>query len=239
MPDVRVATVRAIVRYPVKSMPGEELASAELGFQGVPGDRRYAFVQAGARSLFPWLTAREYPELLRYRPAFQGDGRERPRLFVTTPSGVPLSIDSDELLRRIEEGSGRAVFLLRDHRGSYDIAPISLISLGTTARIAEESDTPHDPARFRANLYVEADGGGPFAEDAWVGRILRIGGTARLAVTEPDERCAMITLDPRTGEARPEVLRSVAQIHGNRAGVYGTVLTPGEIGVGDRVYLET
>ncbi len=239
MHGMPVATIRAIARYPVKSMPGEELASTELGFQGVPGDRRYAFVQAGSHSLFPWLTAREYPELLRYRPTYQGNGRERPRLFVTTPSGVPLAIDSDELLHRVSEGAGRPVFLLRDHRGSYDIAPVSLISLGTTARIAEDSGTPHEPARFRANLYVEADGGEPFAEDAWVGHILRVGATARLAVTEPDERCVMITLDPHTGEARPEVLRAVAQIHGNRAGVYGTVVTPGEVKVGDRMYLET
>ena len=233
----QVATVREIWRYPVKSMRGERMEEAELTLQGVPGDRRYAFVQAQSRSPFPWLTGRELPELLRYQPAYEGPS-PRARLLVTTPSGAVLPVDGDELRRELEERSGRPLFLLRDHRGNYDIAQLSLIGLATTARIAEESGTPPDPGRFRANLYVETPDGEPFAEDAWVGRVLRIGSTARVAVTETDERCAMITLDPRTGESSPGVLRAVAQNHGNRAGVYGVVLTPGAVRAGDDVWVE-
>ncbi len=232
----QVGTIRTIARYPVKSMRGEELESVELTFQGLPHDRRYAFVQAASRSPFPWLTARELPDLLRYVPALNGG--PRPAVMVTTPDGATVPVDGDELRRELEARSGRPLVLMRDHRGNYDIAQVSLISLATTARIAEESGTPHDPWRFRANFYVDA-GDAAFIEDNWVGRILCVGETARIAITERDERCVMITLDPRTGAARPDVLRVVAQGHDNRAGVYGVVLTPGPIHRGDPIVVES
>jgi len=65
---------------------------------------RFAFVQAGSRSLFPWLTARELPELLRYR-AVHEEEPPRGRPLVTSPSGERLSIDSEALRRELE---GRA-----------------------------------------------------------------------------------------------------------------------------------
>jgi uncharacterized protein YcbX len=233
----QVATIRAIARYPVKSMRGEALPSASLGLQGIPGDREYAFVQAQSRSSFPWLTGRQLSDLLRYCPAYE-NGSSPPRLLVTTPAGLSLPVDSDDLRALLEEASGRPLFLLRDHRGSFDVAAVSLIGLATVARIAEESGVSPDPSRFRPNFLVESVDGHPYAEEGWVGGVLRLGETVRVAVTEPDERCAMITLDPCTAEARPEVLRVVAQRHGNRAGVYGTVLTTGSVQVRDPVYLE-
>ena len=48
----------------------------------------------------------------------------------------------------------------------------------------------------------------------------------------------MITLDPETGESSPEILKAVVQKHGQSAGIYATVLTPGEVRVGDPILLE-
>jgi MOSC domain-containing protein YiiM len=47
----------------------------------------------------------------------------------------------------------------------------------------------------------------------------------------------MITLDPDTGQANPEVMRRVARAHDGKAGVYGAVLVEGTILVGDPVKL--
>jgi uncharacterized protein YcbX len=129
--------------------------------------------------------------------------------------------------------------MLRDYRGSYDVAPLSLISRQTIAQIAEESGTREDPWRFRPNLLVDLENDEAFDELNWVGRILRVGNGARIAITEVDERCMMITLDPATGEPSPSVLRCVVHQHEKRAGVYAAVLTPGEVCVGDIVALET
>lgn len=231
------ATIRTLVRYPVKSMRGEELPSFDLELQGVPEDRRYAFVQAGSRSPFPWLTGRELASMLLYRPFFD-DGRPRPRLMVETPEGKVWPIDSDELRKELEARSGRPLYLLHDYRGSYDVAQVSLIASTTTRHIAADSGTPHEPRRFRMNLYADFDDGMPFVEDQLTGRVLRLGDTARVAITEPDKRCMMITLDPDTGTTAPAVLRTVAQGNNSYAGIYGVVLTPGTVRQGDRITVE-
>jgi uncharacterized protein YcbX len=233
-----VGVIGQLARYPVKSMRGEALPATTLTLQGVAEDRRYAFVQAASRSEFPWLTARELPEMLCYHTSVEGAGTKGVAVRVTGPSGENWPVDSEELRRALEVHSGRALFLLRDYRGSYDVAPVSLISRQTVARIALESGTEEDAWRFRPNLLVDLEAGGAFAELNWVGRILRVGNTARIAITEVDQRCMMITLDPASGKPSPAILRCVAQQHKQCAGVYATVLTPGEVRVGDTLALE-
>jgi uncharacterized protein len=59
----------------------------------------------------------------------------------------------------------------------------------------------------------------------------------RLVIIALDPRCVMITLDPETGESKPEFLRQVAQAHEGMAGVCGAVLVEGMLGKGDAVQL--
>ena len=47
----------------------------------------------------------------------------------------------------------------------------------------------------------------------------------------------MITIDPDTGLADPEVMRRVAKDHGSTAGVYGAVVVEGVIRAGDEIAL--
>jgi uncharacterized protein len=233
-----VGVIRQLARYPVKSMQGEALPSAALTLQGFAEDRRYAFVQSTSRSSFPWFTARELPELLKYRTSIEKAGTPDAAVTVATAQGEQLPIESEELRRLLEARSGRSLFLLRDYRGLYDVAPVSLISRQTIERIAEESGTKENSWRFRPNLLVDLKDAKPFGELQWVGKTLQIGSAARIAITEVDQRCVMITLDPATGESSPEILKCVVQKHGQSAGIYATVLTPGEVRVGDPILLE-
>ena len=234
-----VGVIRQLRRYPVKSMRGELLQSTTLTLHGLPVDRRYAFVQKASRSSFPWFTARELPELLCYSASVEETGPEDVTVTVTTPDGNKLPVDSDELRHILEARSGREIFLLHDHRGSFDAAPVSLISRQTVSQIAQESDTEYDPLRFRPNLLVDLESGEAFEELKWVGRILRVGDAARIAILKVDQRCMMISLDPASTKPSPELLRTVVQQHNNCAGVYAAVLTAGEVRVGDTVSLET
>jgi uncharacterized protein len=233
-----LGVLRQLRRYPVKSMGGEPLEGCTLTLQGIPGDRRYAFVQTASRSSFPWLTARELPELLCYGTCAEEVDPQEAEVIVTTPSGERLLVKSDELRQALESHSGRELFLLHDYRGSYDVAPISLISSQTVGRLAEESETDEDHVRFRPNLLVHLKTGEAFDELSWVGRILRLG-NARIAITEVDQRCMMITLDPTTAKPSPLVLRCLVQQHKQCAGVYASVLTSGEVRVGDTVSMES
>jgi uncharacterized protein len=234
---MRLGTVARLFRYPVKSMRGEELQQTPVGLQGLPGDRRYAFVQAQNRSVFPWLTGRQVAEMLHFRPRFEGgydgSGRE-PALLVELPDGRLLGINDPALQQALEQQLGAPLFLLRDHRGNYDVGQVSLFSLDTAAAIGACAGRDVDPRRFRANLYLQPDAAA-IPESEWTGKVLAIGPDLRLAVTQPDERCMMVNLDPDTAANDPAVLRAVATEFGNRAGVYASVLRPGLVSAGDAV----
>src|SRR5687768_3100895 len=59
---IEVGHVEAIFRYPVKSMGGERLEVATVGWHGLEGDRRLAFRRMNDRSGFPWLSASTLPD---------------------------------------------------------------------------------------------------------------------------------------------------------------------------------
>lgn len=95
-----------------------------------------------------------------------------------------------------------------------------------------------DVQRFRPNILVEAVGDTVFPEDAWVGRVLRLGGM-RMRVDKRDGRCVVITIDPVTAERNPAVLRAVANERQGCLGVYGTTVDPGSVAMGDPVLMES
>ena len=118
-----------------------------------------------------------------------------------------------------------------------DCRPVSLFSVQTVQRLSDEVGVDLDKRRFRANIYVDLGSEGAFAEDAFINRTLQIGGKTRIAIVDRDPRCKMITLDPGTAEANPEVIRVVARRHDGKAGVYGAVLVEGTVRPGDEIVL--
>src|SRR5882762_3280875 len=97
-----IGTVESLWRYPVKSMRGEELDEVFAGFSGVYGDRLFAFNSSASRKGFPFLTAREQSEMLRYRPRFrQPDKAVRPinqsEAEKLPPGVTPLYADPGDL----------------------------------------------------------------------------------------------------------------------------------------------
>ena len=128
--------------------------------------------------------------------------------------------------------------VIRQDRGVFDTFPLSLITTQTIAKLAEMVATPLDVQRFRPNFLVEAAGAAPFAEDAWVGCVLRVGGL-RMRVDKRDGRCVVITIDPATGERNPAILRTVASERQGCLGVYGSTVEPGRVAIDDEVFIET
>ena len=132
---------------------------------------------------------------------------------------------------------GRGVRVLKQNRGIFDTMPLSLLTTQTIASLGRLVGTALAPARFRPNLLVDAVDGGDFPEDAWVGRVLRIGGF-RMRVDKRDQRCVVVTVDPVTLRRDPAVLRAIARERDARLGVYGSTVAPGRVAVGDPVELE-
>src|SRR5262245_41194003 len=65
---IEIGQIEALFRYPVKSMRGEPLDAATLGWHGLDGDRRLAFRRLEERGGFPWLIASKHPDLILFTP---------------------------------------------------------------------------------------------------------------------------------------------------------------------------
>jgi uncharacterized protein YcbX len=227
--------VAALFRYPVKSMRGESVASIEVGWNGFVGDRRWAFVRDGmTMNGFPWLTIRQRPELaLHESRLLNPDDPEKTPTIVKTPAGEQLDVADP----RLADALGNGARVIRQSRGIFDALPLSLISRQTVAALSAETGLDLDVRRFRPNIVVDAPGDGDFPEVSWVGKVLRIGGFA-MRIDKRDKRCVVVTVDPYTAEKSPEVLATIRERHEQFLGVYGSVVEPGVVAVGDTVTLE-
>jgi uncharacterized protein YcbX len=238
---IQLGHVRELVRYPVKSMAGIATESALLGWHGLNGDRRFAFRRLGDNGGFPWLSASRYPELLLYHPFGLDESSDEPLpTHVRTPAGMEVELCSAELRSEIAESCGISVELMRLKHGIFDEAPVSVISLETIAGIGRTTGVDLDRRRFRANIVLETRNAEPFLEDGWVGGTLRFGDREPMpavSVTMRDLRCMMINLDPDTSKQDARVMKAVVGLNANNAGVYGTVVRPGTIHVGQTVSL--
>ncbi|PYL59900.1 MAG: MOSC domain-containing protein [Verrucomicrobia bacterium] len=256
-----IGKVDSLWRYPIKSMRGEEVDEAFAGFSGIYGDRLFAFRSSASPKGFPYFTAREQRKLLQYRPRFRyPDKAARPvnlseaesmganpvsadpselMIDVKTPDGRTLGIDDPALMAmvRADIDEKHQLTLMRSERAMTDCRPFSMFSLQSAKQLAEETGTPMDKRRFRANVYVDLTSAQGFAENDFVGRSLRVGPKVVVTILERDPRCMMITLDPDTGEKTPAILKKVAQAHEGMAGIYGAVIVEGMLHKGDSVEL--
>src|SRR5204863_10037269 len=115
--------VEALFRYPVKSMGGERMEVAELGWHGLDGDRRLAFRRVDDRGGFPWLTASKLPELILFAPLRRGPTVEGELpTHVRTPDGEELPLFGQELATEVGRRHGSPVEMIHLNRGLLDEA---------------------------------------------------------------------------------------------------------------------
>jgi uncharacterized protein YcbX len=226
-----VGRVIGLWRYPVKSMAPEALDGVDVGWAGLAGDRRWAFVRGDVpRSGFPWMTIREDAAMLDHVPRFVQPGRpDRSRVVVRVPGGEELDVTDPALAASLGDG----VRSIKQDRGVFDAMPLSLITTAGIADLSALVGFELDVQRFRPNLLVESSE----REDAWVGSVLSIGGMA-MRVDQRDERCVIVNVDPATHERDPVVLRTLAERRDVCIGVYGSTVRPGPVALGDPVLKE-
>jgi uncharacterized protein len=240
---IEIGRIEAIFRYPVKSMRGEPLDAASLGWHGVEGDRRVAVRRRDERGGFPWLTASKLPGLLLFTPRRHEDENqngEAPPTHVLTPEGEEMPMFGEALAADIERRHGRPVEMMHIRHGVFDDASISVITSDTVREVCRLAGTSADVRRFRPNILVRSVRAVPFEENEWLDGLLTFGEATdgpAVAVTMHDVRCAMVNFDPDSANPTPEVLRAVVHANDNKAGVYGTVTRIGRLAVGQSVVL--
>ena len=235
----QIGHVEALFRYPVKSMAGEQLNSAQLGWHGIDGDRRLAFRRIDDRSGFPWLNATKLPELLLFTPR-RGDNGAHDNLptHIRTPEGKEMPVFGEDLALEVERRCGIPVQMMQLRQGAFDEASISVISFDTVAEIGRLAGQTPDVRRFRPNIAVRLQRLGPFQEENWLGGVLSFGegdDAPAITVTMRDARCSMINLDPDSARPAPEMLKAVVRANENNAGIYGVVTRVGRLAVGQPV----
>jgi uncharacterized protein YcbX len=241
---------------PVKGFRLLHPEQVELAPNGVAENRRFFLVGPDGQRLrssqTPWparVQAEYDADSERLRMEFPDGGRVEGD---ASTEGEPVHSTSGtiDVRGRVVDGpweaplsrlAGHLVRLVRaDEVGSGLNAPVTLVSDGSLARLAQEAGRSEvDPRRFR--MLFELAGCEPHEEDAWDGRLLVIG-DAVLRVGGPVDRCAVTTRDPETGERDLDTLRVLKDYRGQREsdgavlfGVYATVDHPGRVRVGDPV----
>ena len=239
---IKVGEVEALFRYPVKSMSGELLEVADLGWHGLDGDRRLAFRRADDCGGFPWLTASKLPALVLYAPQRRGPAVSgNVPTHVRTPEGEELAVFGQELATEVGRRHGSPVEMMHLNRGIFDEASVSVITSATVGEIGKLVEQRLDVRRFRPNILIASQRAVPFEEDDWVGGVLRFGETdeaAAISITNRDERCSMVNLDPGTARTAAEVLKAIVRVRDNKAGVYGTVTRRGRLAEGQPILFE-
>ena len=173
---IEIGQVDAIFRYPVKSMRGERLDAAELGWHGFEGDRRLAFRRIDNHSGFPWLTASKLPELLLFAPQRREDGAQGDLpTHIRTPDGEEMPVFGEDLAAEVGRRYGAPVQMMQLRHGIFDEASISVIAIDTVCEIGRLAGRSLDMRRFRPNVVVRSLRSVPFQEDEWLGGVLSFG----------------------------------------------------------------
>lgn len=210
--------VQEIRRYPVKSMAGESLKSAELTKSGIVGDR-IVQVRSAAGQV---ITSRTKPLLLLHHATLGADHE-------VLVDGRPWA--SEGVARDVEAAAGAGAHLVQ-YQGEdrFDILPLLVETDGMLEAVG------YDLRRFRPNLVIGGVEG--LSERQWEGAQLRIGAVV-IGMEDLRTRCIMTTFDPDSGQQDLGVLRRIRREFNGRLGLNSYVVTPGRVSVGDAVELMT
>src|SRR5215210_3895905 len=118
-----------INRFPVKSMAGETMAAAEIDWQGIEGDRQYAFTRAANRTRFPWMTGRQVSRMVTISARYRDPNSPRnSRVEIRVPGEPATEIEDPAIGNRLAAEAGEPVTLIQLGRGTHDAMPVSIIT---------------------------------------------------------------------------------------------------------------
>jgi uncharacterized protein YcbX len=247
------ATIHAIYRYPVKGLSPEALSRVTLApGKTLPADRMYAIENGpsgfdpGAPSYMPktrFLMLMRNENLARLETRYDDatrvltireGGREVARGRLTTPEGRAAI---EDFVAAFSAGDlrGPPKVLAGPGHSFSDVARkvVSIINLASVAEIENAIDAAVDPLRFRGNVYV--DGWPAWHEFDLLGREIALG-AARVKIVKRIVRCAATNVDPSTGLRDLDIPGTLMRTFDHAdCGVYGEVVTGGDIAVGDEI----
>lgn len=255
-------TVTRLSTTPIKGLMLHHPDSVEVTQHGVPGDRQFYLIDESGKlqsctrnqSLYGLTAA--WDQESRRLEVRRGDAVLISGVIELTPGG-PTALSEHRTLEAdnvadpswntfFSDVIGQRVQLLQARGSAFDVQPVTLLGSGSVTELARHSGLPSvDSARFR--MLIEFSSDEPHIEDTWNGQLLEVGDAA-LRAGGPVKRCAATTRNPASGAVDLQTLRLITDYRGRQEsalgtganfGVYGTVLEPGTISVGDSLKVDT
>ncbi len=204
-------TVAELWRYPVKTLAGERLDSADLTADGIFGDRLvHVRGPEGVR------TSRRHHRLLGLHATLGDDGHP-------IVDGLPWT--SPEVAARVRAAAGDDAFLTAyDGPDRFDVLPLLVATDGAIAAFGR------DVRRLRPNIVIA--GVEAMTEIQWPGHELHIGEVV-IGIDSRRGRCPMTTVDPDTLDVDRNVLKDIIRRFDGKLALNAEVLKGGTIRIGD------
>ncbi|MDD9194372.1 YcbX family protein [Aliivibrio sp. S3MY1] len=255
--------------FPVKSIAGISLSTAQVEKQGLQCDRRFMLASLDGKM----ITARTHPQMVKIKAIIEPDG-----LVLCYPGLIDLHFTFSELeMKEVDttvwsdtftaystteeanqwftsilgteaqllfsgEQSNRVREKIQTNVSFADGYPLLMISEASLVELNKRSGSHHTMAQFRTNLVVS--GNEAFIEDSW--KRIRIG-EVEFEVVKPCQRCILTTVNPNTAQyhSNKEPLKTLSTFRADASGnvYFGQNLitkNEGTINVGDKIeVLET
>ena len=207
--------IAGLWRYPVKTLAGEPLETAELTVNGILGDRIvHVRGPEGVR------TSRRHYKLLGLQGSLDAAGK---------PTVNGHAWESAEALAAVRAVAGGDAWLeAYEEVERFDVLPLLVATDGAVAAFGR------DIRRLRPNILIGGVDG--MGETEWPGAELHVG-DAIIGLDSLRGRCPMTTVDPDTLVRDPGVLRDIGQRFHGKLALNAEVLRPGRLRVGDVVQL--
>lgn len=249
-PQLSVAHVTALYRYPVKGLSPEALPRTTLAAGAtIAFDRAYAIENGAGR--FDANAPRHLPKInflmlmrderlatlkTRFEDATETltitrDGKQVARGELTTPLGRRLIEQFIAAYMKSELRGPPKIVAAAGHSFS-DVAAkcLHIVNLASVRELERSLGRPIDPLRFRANLYL--DGLKPWAESDWLNKELEVG-PVRLLAFQRTTRCEATNVDPVSGARDMAIPAHLQRTWGHADfGIYARVLSGGELALG-------
>lgn len=248
-------TLKAMNIAPVKSLGLSHPTTVHVGRSGIVEDRRFHVIDNMGRL----MTQRQIARMVQVKARYSLSPET---LILTFPDGSivegpPTATDSVAtfIFGRMVKGNvvsgdfnealstfcGADLRLVKSEQPgqAQDAYPVSILSQGSLDQLASQAglSSPLDNRRFRPNFLI--GNSTPHEEDAWVGNEVSVGDEVRISVVSRDPRCAITTHDPNTGQRDLNTLRVILNYRPDPQaayfGVYGDVIVPGSVSLGDLV----
>ena len=203
-------------RYPVKSMRGELIPTADVLQTGIRGDREIVVLATKRNRI---ITSRTHHRLLGLQ------GGIAPDTGKATVNGIAW--DDPAARKLVEEAVGEPAELIEvPGTERFDVLPLLVATDGAIEAIGL------DRRRFRPNILIAGVEG--LAERQWEKKQIRLG-EVEIYAAQLRARCVMTTYDPDTlKQDRTVLFRIVSDFDGTMA-LDCSVTKPGTIRVGDEV----